>query len=207
MTEGETRRVVLLHGLWLPRASMRWVAGKLREAGFQPTIFGYPTVTGGPEAAEPALSRLLRREPCHVVAHSLGGLIAVHTLQQHPELPVQRVVCLGTPLCGSSAAEGLSRMPLAAAALGRSTGLLRQGCGAWRGQAALGMVAGRSPMGLGQLFGRFDGEHDGTVAVAETRVDGLTDHVVVPASHSGLLFSAPAVRQAVAFLQQGRFER
>lgn len=205
MTEGETRRVVMLHGLWLPRASMRWVAGKLSEAGFQPTIFGYPTVTGGPDAAVPALTRLLR-EPCHVVAHSLGGLIAVHTLQQHPELPVRRMVCLGTPLCGSAAADGLSRLPLAAAALGRSTGLLRQGCGAWKGHAALGMVAGRSPLGLGQLFGRFDGEHDGTVAVAETRVEGLADHVVIPASHSGLLFSLPAVRQAVAFLEQGHFQ-
>jgi hypothetical protein len=45
------------------------------------------------------------------------------------------------------------------------------------------------------------------VAVAETRIPGLGDHVVVRASHSGLLFSDAALRQAAAFLREGRFER
>ena len=57
------------------------------------------------------------------------------------------------------------------------------------------------------LLAHFDGEHDGSVAVAETRLPGLADHVVVRASHSGLLFSDAAVRQAAAFLRSGRFER
>jgi hypothetical protein len=34
---------------------------------------------------------------------------------------------------------------------------------------------------------------------------GATDHVVVDASHSGLLFSAEAADQAVGFLRHGRF--
>ena len=67
------------------------------------------------------------------------------------------------------------------------------------------MVAGRVPHGLGALFGQFDGEHDGTVAVAETRLPGLADHVVVDASHSGLLFSGAAAAQTLAFFQDGRF--
>jgi hypothetical protein len=61
------------------------------------------------------------------------------------------------------------------------------------------------PHGLGALFAGFSGEHDGTVAVAETRLPGLTDHVVVAASHSGLLFSAAAAQQAIAFLRDGSF--
>jgi hypothetical protein len=69
------------------------------------------------------------------------------------------------------------------------------------------MVAGSRPLGLGQFLGHFDGPSDGTVAVAETRLDGLADHVVVPASHTGLVFSAQAARQAIAFLGTGRFER
>jgi hypothetical protein len=55
------------------------------------------------------------------------------------------------------------------------------------------------------LFAQFTEEHDGTVAVAETQLDGLADHVVVPASHSGLLFSEEVARQAAAFLREGRF--
>ena len=61
--------------------------------------------------------------------------------------------------------------------------------------------------GLGQFLGHFRGESDGTVAVAETRIDGLADHVTVDASHLGLLFSAEAADQALAFLREGRFVR
>lgn len=202
-----TRRVVLLHGLWMPRASMRWLAARLAQAGFAPRIFSYATVAGGPEAAVPSLVKLLQREETHVLAHSLGGLVAVRALELHPSLPVRRMVCLGSPLCGSAAATGLARLPLAAASLGRSAGLLQHGCGRWTGAAELAVIAGRTPVGLGQLFGRFKGENDGTVAVDETRLDGLADHTVIAASHTGLLFSAEAASQAVAFLRSGQFQR
>ena len=67
------------------------------------------------------------------------------------------------------------------------------------------MVAGRVRHGRGALFAGFDGDHDGTVAVPETQVEGLADHVVVDARHSGLLFSADAAAQAIAFLRTGPF--
>ncbi|MDQ3618328.1 MAG: alpha/beta hydrolase [Pseudomonadota bacterium] len=200
-----TRRVVLLHGLWMPAASMRWHAARLIEAGYAPEIFGYPTVGGGPEAAIPRLSELLARGDTHVLAHSLGGLVALTALQREPRLPVRRVVCLGSPLCGSSAASGLAQRTLTASTLGRSAALLRQGCQPWQGSAEVAVIAGRVPFGLGQFFGGIRGDSDGTVAVAETRLAGLADHTVVAASHSGLLFSTAAARQAAHFLQQGRF--
>ena len=201
-----TDRVVLLHGLWMPGLSMRWHAARLSAAGFAPEVFAYPTVGGGPEAALPRLGELLARAPTHVLAHSLGGLVALTALQREPALPVARVVCLGSPLCGSAAATGLAQRTLTAATLGRSADLLREGCEPWRGRAEVGVVAGRVPLGLGQFFGAIHGDSDGTVAVAETRLTGLADHVVVGASHSGLLFSAAAARQAVGFLLNGRFE-
>jgi len=202
-----TRRVVLLHGLWLPAISMRWLARRLADADFAPEFFAYPTVTGGPEAAVPALVTLLQRGEAHVLAHSLGGLVALRALQLHPDLPVHRVVCLGSPLCGSAAATGLSRRPLAARSLGRSADLLQRGCGRWDGAAEIGVIAGNRPLGLGRYFGRLEGPSDGTVAVAETRLPGLADHIVIPASHTGMLISAEAARQASAFLQHGRFQR
>ncbi len=69
------------------------------------------------------------------------------------------------------------------------------------------MVAGRLPHGLGNFFAHFEGEHDGTVSVEETRSPALADHIVVEAGHSGLLFSAEAVRHAAEFLHDGRFRR
>lgn len=201
-----TRRVVLLHGLWMPGASMAWHARQLRKAGYDPRVFAYLAVADGPHAAVAALLEHLH-EPADILAHSLGGLIALRALQQHPQLPVRRLVCLGSPLCGSAAAAGLARRSLTAAALGRSAGLLRQGCTPWQGRAQIGMIAGNVRFGLGRFFSDDGGDSDGdgTVAVAETRLPGLSDHVLVPASHSGLLISAQASHQAIAFLQHGVF--
>ncbi|MBU8975506.1 MULTISPECIES: alpha/beta hydrolase [unclassified Lysobacter] len=201
----DTRRVVLLHGLWMPRLSMHWVARRLRAEGYEPDFFGYATIAGGPDAALPRLAERLRGRPAHLLAHSLGGLVALSTLESHPDLPVARVVCLGSPLCGSAAAQTLAAQAWSAPYLGRSARLLRQGCPVWNGPAAIGMVAGRTPLGLGRYFGRFEGENDGTVAVAETRLPGLADHAVIPVSHTGLLYSPEVVRLAVGFFRDGRF--
>ncbi len=200
------RRVVLLHGLWVPALSMRWLAQRLTTAGFDTELFAYASVAGGPQAAVPRLIETLRRAPAHVVAHSLGGLVALQALREQPDLHVPRLVCLGSPLCGSAAAAGLARSAWTAIPLGRSAALLTSGCGLWEGAAEIGMIAGSTPVGLGQFFGRLQGPSDGTVAVEETRLHGLADHIVVPASHTGMLFSAEAARQTIAFLQQGQFQ-
>ena len=110
-----TRRVVLLHGLWMPGASMQWFATKLAAAGFAPEIFAYHGVAEGPETAIPRLISLLETGDTHIVAHSLGGLIALQALFEAPDLSVNRVVCLGSPLTGSGAAAGMLRWAPAAA--------------------------------------------------------------------------------------------
>jgi pimeloyl-ACP methyl ester carboxylesterase len=200
-------RVVLVHGLWMVGAAMHWFAAQLRAQGFAPEVFGYHSILGGPDAATASLADCLRKgDPAHVVAHSLGGLVALETLSRHPGIEVGRVVGLGVPLCGSGAAESLARWPVVPLWLGRSASLLRRGCAHWPENIEVGMVAGRIPHGLGALFARFDGEHDGTVAVAETRHPMLAGHVVVPASHSGLIFSRAAASQAAVFLRDRRFQ-
>jgi len=206
MTSAQGRRVVLLHGLWMPGASMHWLSVQLRAQGFAPRIFSYHSVSDGPGDVVSRLSDLLLAEgEADLVAHSLGGLVALLALREQPRLPVARVACLGSPLAGSGAAAGMARWAPGTGLLGRCAPLLHEGMGAWTGRAEVGSLAGRVPLGLGALFAGFEGEHDGTVAVAETRIEGLADHVVVDASHSGLLFSPAAAEQAGRFLREGRF--
>ncbi|MGY0613130.1 esterase/lipase family protein [Luteimonas sp. A501] len=200
------RHVLLLHGLWMPPLVMRRFASRLRAAGCTTAILGYRSIVGSTDAAVATVrDRLRDGPPTHIVAHSLGGLMALEAVRAEPSLPVARVVCLATPLCGSGAARRLSRQALTALYLGRSAALLRRGCTTLPDGVEVGMIAGDRPRGLGALVARFEGAHDGTVAMDETRVPGLADHVVVAASHSGLLFSAEAARQAVGFLRNGRF--
>ena len=49
------------------------------------------------------------------------------------------------------------------------------------------------------------GPGDGTVAVEETRLPGLSDHALVATSHTGLIYSPVVGRMAARFLRQGRF--
>jgi pimeloyl-ACP methyl ester carboxylesterase len=199
-------RILLLHGIWNAKSWLMPLALRLRSEGFEVEVFGYPSVFGGSEIAITRLiERLSASEPIHLVGHSLGGLVGLEALRRAPDLPVPRMVCIGSPLCGSEAARRLSggRVPL----LGRSASLLQQGCEPWQGQTQVGMVAGTIARGVGRLFVHFDGESDGTVAVAETRLPGLTDHCTVAASHTGLVFSADAARQTAYFLRDGRFRK
>ena len=102
-------KILLLHGIWNAKAWLNPLAARLRAAGFDAQVFGYPSVMGGPEVAVPSLIAHLRNSgPVAVVGHSLGGLITLEALRQAPDLPVSRVVCLGSPLRGSGAARGLA---------------------------------------------------------------------------------------------------
>ena len=60
--------------------------------------------------------------------------------------------------------------------------------------------------GLGRVTGSFEGPNDGTVAVAETVSEQLSDRLELAVSHTGLLFSGEVARQSAIFLAQGRFE-
>lgn len=205
MTQPAVSRVVLVHGIWMPGAVMAWLAARLRRAGFECEMFAYNGVTRGPDHAARRLAPILAQRPAHVVAHSLGGLITLQALRADPQLPVRRVVCLGSPLRGSGAVLGMRRRAWAAATLGHAAELLEHGFDEWRGPAEVGVIAGTVPHGLGHVFAGFAGDHDGSVAVEETRLPGLADHAVVAASHSGMLFSAEAAQLAIRFLREGRF--
>ncbi|MCD7097446.1 alpha/beta fold hydrolase [Stenotrophomonas sp. MMGLT7] len=200
-------KVLLLHGIWNPAWWMWPLAWHLRAAGFDARLFGYRGALQGPEAAVASLARHIGAQdgrPLALVGHSLGGMVALETARRYPELPIGRIVCLGSPLCGSGVARRVAGLRWCAWALGHGRTLLLDGVAPWAGGIPVGMIAGARPMGLGRLFVEM-AESDGTVAVAETRLDGLADHCVVPASHSGLVFSPEAARQALAFLREGRF--
>jgi pimeloyl-ACP methyl ester carboxylesterase len=202
-----TPKVLLVHGIWNARHWLAPFAMRLRRRGLSPELFGYDSVLRDPEQAGDRLIAQLRRRPVELlVGHSLGGLVIIEALRRAPDLPVKRVVCLGSPLCGSGVVAAMGQRPPLPLLLGRSRGMLETGCAPWEGPAAVGVVAGNRARGVGGWFARMEGESDGTVSVAETRLPGLADHCIVPASHSGLVLSADAARQTARFLLDGRFD-
>ncbi|MBP8081068.1 MAG: alpha/beta hydrolase, partial [Arenimonas sp.] len=176
---------------------------------FAPVLFSYSTLWQSPDSAMEQLAGRLAAfgdGPVHMLAHSLGGLIAAETLNRHPDLPAGRLVCLGSPIAGSAAARGLAQRRLAWIS-GKSGAFLREGLARLPPGREVGMIAGARSMGLGKFFGGLEGDNDGTVAISETRLPGLAEHVVVAASHSGLIVSAQAAELAGNFLETGHFSR
>jgi len=118
-------------------------------------------------------------------------------------------VLLGSPLQGSRTAQSLARLPFGRTLLG---GALTQECvdwspREWSGRREVGVIAGSMGFGVGRLLANLDSAHDGTVLVEETRLPGAKDHIVIAASHTGLLVSAQAAEQTRHFLEHGAFRR
>jgi len=49
--------------------------------------------------------------------------------------------------------------------------------------------------------------HDGRVSVEATKLDGMTDHIVIGASHPWLPRNKLAIAQTMAFLRNGKFRQ
>ena len=203
--------VILLHGLWMRGFALSMLHHRLMEAGFRVHRFDYLSVAATEQRILDQLHARMRRlvdeaDTVHLVGHSLGGLLALRACQEAAALPPGRVVCLGSPLCGSAAARGFAGWGRGGEVLlGHNRELLEQGLDRWDGDREVGMIAGRMPLGLGAVLGHFQGDHDGTVAVEETRLPGLADHCVVESNHTGLLFSPEVARLAAGFLHSGHF--
>ena len=182
---------------------------RLRQAGYTIHQFTYPSLKRSPRENAVALQAIVQAIPAdtvHFVCHSLGGLVVRHLFHDHPQQVPGRVVTLGTPHGGSAAAAQLARSRTGRRLLGRSIddGLLGEPP-PWRPARELGSIAGDLRLGMGLLIPGIPSPSDGTVAVSETQLEGMRDHVIVHASHFGLLFSKRAAVCVVRFLKTGSF--
>jgi pimeloyl-ACP methyl ester carboxylesterase len=204
--------VVVAHGVWMPGVETAVLRRRLRAAGFEPHLFRYASVRATLTENAERLARFAAALPAatiHLVGYSLGGVVAVAMLEAHRPPRGGRVVCLGSPLRGSRAGAGLARSGLGRLLIGRSVLELneRGGLAAWQGPAELGVIAGSQGLGIGRLTGVLPQPSDGTVAVAETRLAGAADHLLLDVTHTTMLFSREVAAQTVEFLRTGRFDR
>lgn len=212
-------QVVLVHGLWMPAASMALLGNRLRRAGFSARSFGYASVADDLSTNARRLSAFAIAEghkgsdgdapvKLHLVGHSTGGVLLLRALADSPALAerVSRVVLLGIPYADSAAAHSLLRLPGGHRVLGRT---LREWLAAPRPRPDLrhqvGVIAGSRPLGLSRMIIRFPGINDGAVSLEEARVPGACDTILLPVAHSSLILSAGVADEVAAFLRTGRF--
>jgi pimeloyl-ACP methyl ester carboxylesterase len=209
---GDLITVVTVHGLWMRAGAMIALQRRLEAHGFAVQRFGYPTVHQSLDANAKALADFIERVPgdtVHVVAHSLGGVVIRAMLDQRIPARLGRVATLGAPLRGSRVGVRVARLPGGRRIIGQTIIDLnaRGGFADWPSAVPAGSIAGRVPFGTSWLVGGIFEANDGTVAVAETRVPGLADHIVLPVTHFALPWSKRVSEQARHFLDHGRFFR
>lgn len=207
MSSGET--VVIVHGLWMHGVVMQLLARRIEREGYRVLVFSYPSVEMSLQENARGLEQFCLEhqvETPHIVAHSLGGIVALNMLALSTAVHCRRAVLLGPPYAGSFTARRFAKLPGGQTMLGRSIldWLHRPHTPV---NCELGVIAGTTGFGLGQLVAPDLPEpNDGVVSVAETEVPGMAARVLMPVGHSFMLVSSPVARQCVAFLRHGRFE-
>lgn len=203
--------VILVHGLWMKGLEMTWLRSRLRDKGYPVRQFQYHTTSQTLADKCVSLKKAIRREHGKValIGHSLGGVLSLHTMRMFPELPVDKVICLGSPLVDTAAGRSLHSVQSGRFVLGRilPEAVFDKPLGHWDQDLPVGVIAGTRSFGPGQLVAKLKKPHDGTVAVVETELPGIVDHLQLPHSHITMLFAPAVAEQCDAFLRNARFAR
>jgi pimeloyl-ACP methyl ester carboxylesterase len=205
--------IILVHGLWMTGMEMTLLKHRLEtEHGFNCVMFSYASVTGHMLDHVAKLRDLAQAQKCerlHFVGHSLGGVVTYKLLESTNDLLPGRAVFMGSPMQGSRTVEAISKWTLGRVAVGDEVckELLEGQPRHWDGRRDVGIIAGSANMGLGRFFSSdLAANGDGTVLLEETKLDGAADHIVLPVSHTTMVFSPVVTRQVAKFLREGKFD-
>jgi pimeloyl-ACP methyl ester carboxylesterase len=214
--ETTTECVILLHGLLRSKFSMKALEWELVDQGYRVVNFSYPSTLYPIErlagiAVEEGLQacREAGSAPISFVTHSLGGILVRQYLADHEIPELHRVVMLAPPNQGSQLADYVASLdwldrirPQVIGQLGTDGNSVPQRLGSV--DFELGVIAGntnRRPFTPGAP----KQQSDGTVAVAETVIDGMEDFIVLPSTHTFIMWQSKVMEQVVHFLHNGHF--
>ena len=207
-------KLVLIHGFGDSNFATALLAERLTEAGYDVFRVGYRSWWRTPEEILLVIREQIdrccadREDTVHFVGHSLGGLLIRAYLADKAPPGDGRVVVMGSPNRGTPVVDEFRErwwMQLVgpvARALGTDEGSF--GRRLPTPSYPLGVIAG--DVEQRRFSDLIPGPDDGVVPVSSTRVEGMSDFIVLPIIHSMLPNDPEVARQIVAFLDMGQFD-
>jgi len=205
--------VVMLHGFGRGKSAMWLLALRLEEGGYHVVRIGYDSLQETPEQMLQEVSGQINAccaaelHPVHFVGHSLGGLLIRAYLARNTVRNLGRVVLIGTPNNGTPVVDR-----------NRDKWWMKL---AGPSALSLGTDENSFPRSLppptypvGVIAGVVDriendqvvaGTDDGVVPVESTKLDGMTDFLLLHSGHVMLRYDRDVARQTIEFLKHGRF--
>jgi pimeloyl-ACP methyl ester carboxylesterase len=192
--------VVVVHGLGANGLVMSLLAKRIARSGYRTVVWSYPSFRGTIERhgddlhqrlsqldANPEVARI------HLVTHSMGGIVARCALRHARPAKLGRFVMLAPPNLGS---------PLAA-----FWGPKLRWCVPSIDQLAKrdGSFVNGLPLPENIEIGIIAASMDLLVGSGNTFLPCQRDSIVVPATHTLLVFCRRSARESVRFLRRGRF--
>lgn len=212
----EPECVVLLHGILAHGAFMKPLEKELQAAGYRTVNISYPSrdktieqIAADLLPGEMKKHDVARAPKVHFVVHSMGGLITRAYLEKSRPANLGRVVMLGTPNHGSEAADRLAESDILKKIVGVNLENLRTKENGTAGKLSratydLGIIAGDTS--INPLFSSWvKGDADGPVSLESAKLEGMRDFIVVPYSHTAMLWREETAKQVLAFLRDGKF--
>lgn len=209
-------RVVLLHGLARTSNAMNKLESKLSAVDYKVANVEYPSRDRTIEELAPLAVRQgiaqcdsSGNERIHFVTHSMGGILVRYYLESNTVENLGHVVMIAPPNQGSEVVDNLARVPgfsfvngPAGLQLGTDENSIPVNLG--RVGFSVGIIAGKKTFNpiLSQFLPNPD---DGKVSVESTKVDGMTDFVVVDASHPFIMKDDTVIEHTISFLRTGSF--
>jgi pimeloyl-ACP methyl ester carboxylesterase len=207
--------VIVLHGIFRTKYSMRILANFLEKSGFNVLNIGYPSTRYSIEN----LADIIKEEielfskdisgKLHFVGYSMGGLLIRSYLKKYRPKNLGRVVMIGTPNKGSEVADFLKNFFLYKMLYGPAGQQLITMQENFSKIYApidfeLGIISGNKPLlPLSSLLIRTP--HDGLVSIESSKIDEAKDHIIIPSNHTLFPYNKEMCKQVVYFLNIGKF--
>ncbi len=207
--------VVLLHGLGRTSKSMAYMEERFTGAGY--TVFNYDYESRKNKIDSLVLDLQAFLENCclqkearlYFVTHSLGGILVRALISRNRPENLGRVVMLSPPNKGSETVDLLKNYSFFQKIFGPASMQLGTDPESFPNRLGpadfeLGIITGdRTIDPVSSLI--IPGEDDGKVAVEKTKLEGMTDFLVMPVSHAYIMQKPEVVEEVIYFLQNGEF--